>query len=111
MKRLHAPLRANVAINVTAICKDACNVAEIGSISTFGTLQETLHATSAKPVTCTRINSVVACNVACNVSSCDSAFKVVRYSFHSPRAHAATQPPGHRDARKAFFHSIKQIKR
>ena len=30
-------------------------------------------------------------------------FKVARYNFHSPRAHVATQPPGHRDARKAFF--------
>ena len=71
-ERLQATLRANVAINVTAICNDACNVAEVGSISTFGTLQETLHATPAKPVT--RSNSVVACNVACNVSSCNSAF-------------------------------------
>ena len=71
MKRLHATLRANVAINVTAICNDTCNVAEVGTISTFGTLQETLPATPAKPVT--RSNSVVACNVACNVSSCDRA--------------------------------------
>ena len=71
MKRLHATLRANAVINVTAICNDACNVAEVGTISTFGTLQETLPATPAKPVT--RSNSVVACNVACNVSSCDSA--------------------------------------
>ena len=51
MKRLHATLRANVAIKVTVICNDACNVAEVGSISTFGSLQETLHATPAKPVT------------------------------------------------------------
>ena len=73
MKRLHATLHANVAINVTAICNDACIVAEVGSISTFGTLQGTLHATPAKPVT--RSNSVVACNVACNVSSRDSTLK------------------------------------
>ena len=72
MKRLHVTLRANVSIRVTAVCNDAYNVAEVGSISTFGTLQETLHATAAKPVT--RNNSVVACNVACNISSCDSAF-------------------------------------
>ena len=75
MKRLHSTLLANVAINVTAICNDAWNVAEVvGSISTFVTLRETLHATPAKPVT--RRNSTVACNVACNVSSCDSAFNV-----------------------------------
>ena len=49
MKRLHAMLRANVAINVTAICNDTCNVAEVGTISTFGTMQETLPATPAKP--------------------------------------------------------------
>ena len=75
MKRLHATLRANVAINVTAICNDTCNVAEVGTISTFGTLQETLPATPAKPVT--RSNFVVACNVACNVSSCDSALMLI----------------------------------
>ena len=79
MKRLHAKLRANVAINVTAICNDTCNVAEVGTISTFGTLQETLPATPAKPIT--RSNSVVACSVACNVSSCDSAFRVVSQPF------------------------------
>ena len=75
MKRLHVTLRANVAINVTVIYNDACNVAEVGSISTFETLQETLHAAPAKPVT--RSNSVVACNVACNVSLCDSALSSI----------------------------------
>ena len=29
MKRLHAKLCANVAISVTAICNNACNVAEV----------------------------------------------------------------------------------
>ena len=59
-------------LSVIAICNDACNVAEVGSISTFGTLQKKLHAAPAMPVT--RSNSVVACNVACSFSSCDSAF-------------------------------------
>ena len=49
MKRLHATLRANAAISVRSICNDACNVAEVGSISTLGTLQKTLRATPAKP--------------------------------------------------------------
>ena len=44
--------------------------------TTFGTFQEALHATPAKPVT--RSNSVVACNVACNVSLCDSALSMLK---------------------------------
>ena len=49
------------------------------------------------------VETICFSNDVCQFNLCmyKFVFKVAQHSFHSPRAHAATQPPGHCDVRKA----------
>ena len=81
-QKLHAI--SILAFSVSLPEMDAYNVAEEGLDSTSAILRAIHGKISA-------------------LTHAATSVKVAQYSFHSPRAHAATQPPGRRDPRKAFF--------